>query len=132
MVNTICLLYTSRFIAVTERRFDAVIVDVYSSHTSIPAHLVTREFWEDTRRVLKPDGVILANLILDGKLETPYARNLLATIDSVFGRCAVEVLHKARALANVEVTCFASSRPATTGIYVDEKNRADLDLARSR
>ena len=121
-----------RFIAVTERRFDAVIVDVYSSHTSIPAHLVTREFWEDTRRVLKPDGVMLANLILDGKLETPYARNLLATIDSVFGRCAVEVLHKARALANVEVTCFASSRPATTGIYVDEKNWADLDLARSR
>jgi hypothetical protein len=47
--------------------------------------------------VLKPDGVLLANLILDGKLETPYARNLLATIDSVFGRCAVEVLHKGKA-----------------------------------
>ena len=121
-----------RFVATTGRRFDAVIVDVYSSHTSIPGHLVTREFWEDTRRVLKPDGVVLANLILDGKLETPYARNLLATIDSVFGRCAVEVLHKAQALANVEVACFASSRPAATGIYIDEKNRADLDLARSR
>ncbi len=121
-----------RFIAVTERRFDAVVVDVYSSHTSIPGHLVTREFWEDTRRVLKPDGVLLANLILDGKLETPYARNLLATVDSVFGRCAVDVLHKAKTLANVEVTCFASSRPVATGIYVDEKNRADLDLARSR
>ena len=121
-----------RFVATTERRFDAVIVDVYSSHTSIPGHLVTREFWEDARRVLKPDGVMLANLILDGKLETPYARNLLATIDSVFGRCAVEVLHTTQALANVEVACFASSRPAATGIYVDEKNRADLDLARSR
>ena len=82
--------------------------------------------------MLKPDGVLLANLILDGKLETPYARNLLATIDSVFGRCAVDVLHKAKMLANVEVTCFASSRPGPTGIYVDEKNRADLDLARSR
>lgn len=121
-----------RFVATSERRFDAVVVDVYSSHTSIPSHLVTREFWAGTRRILKPDGVLLANLILDGKLETPYARNLLATIDSVYGRCAVDVLHKAKALANVEVTCFASSRPASTGIYVDEKNRADLDLARSR
>jgi len=121
-----------RFVATSERRFDAVVVDVYSSHTSIPSHLVTREFWEGTRRVLKPDGVLLANLILDGKLETPYARNLLATIDSVFGRCAVDVLHKAQALSNVEVICFASSRPGETGIYVDEKNRADLDLARSR
>ena len=121
-----------RFVATSDRRFAAVVVDVYSSHTSIPSHLVTREFWEGTRRVLEPDGVLLANLILDGKLETPYARNLLATIDSVFGRCAVDVLHKAKTLANVEVTCFASSRPATTGIYVDEKNRADLDMARSR
>ena len=121
-----------RFVAATDRRFDAVVVDVYSAHTSIPSHLVTREFWEGTRRALKPDGVLLANLILDGKLETPYARNLLATIDSVFGRCAVDVLHKAQALSNVEVICFASSRPGTTGIYVDEKNRADLDMARSR
>jgi len=121
-----------RFVATSERRFDAVVVDVYSSHTSIPSHLVTREFWADSHRVLKADGVLLANLILDGKLETPYARNLLATIENVFGRCAVDVLHKAKSLANVEVSCFASSQPKAVGIYVDEKNRADLDLARSR
>ena len=118
-----------RFIATTERRFDAVVVDVYSSHNSIPSHLVTREFWAGTRRALKPDGVLLANLILDGKLESAYARNLLATIENVFGRCAVEVLHKAKPLSNVEVVCFASSQPQTTGIYVDEINRADLDMA---
>jgi len=121
-----------RFVATSERRFDAVVVDVYSSHTAIPSHLVTREFWAGTRRVLKPDGVLLANLILDGKLETPYARNLLATIDSVYGRCAVDVLQKGKPLANVEVACFASSEAAKNSIYVDEKNRADLDLARSR
>jgi predicted membrane-bound spermidine synthase len=116
-----------RFVATSQRRFDAVLVDVYSSHTSIPSHLVTREFWAGTRRILKPDGALLANLILDGKLETPYARNLLATIDSVFGRCAVDVLHKGKPLSNVEVTCFATSQAGKTGIYVDEKNRADLD-----
>jgi predicted membrane-bound spermidine synthase len=121
-----------RFVATSERRFDAVVVDVYSSHTAIPSHLVTREFWAGTRRVLKPDGVLLANLILDGKLETPYARNLLTTIDSVYGRCAVDVLQKGKPLANVEVACFASSAPSTNGIYVDEKNHADLDLAHSR
>jgi spermidine synthase len=119
-----------RFIATTERRFDAVLVDVYSSHTSIPSHLVTREFWAGTRRALKPDGVLLANLILDGKLESPYARNLLATIESEYGRCAVDVLHKGKPVSNVEVICFASSRASKTGIYVDEKNQADLDRVR--
>ena len=116
-----------RFVATSERRFAAVVVDVFSSHTSIPSHLVTREFWAGTRRVLTPDGVLLANLILDGKLETPYARNLLATIDSVYGRCAVDVLHKGKTLSNVEITCFGSSQASKTGIYVDETNPADLD-----
>ncbi len=121
-----------RFVAATDRRFDAVVVDVFSSHTSIPSHLVTREFWRDARRALTADGVLLANLILDPRLETPYARNLLATIENVFGRCAVEVLHRDRPLANVEVICFASSRPQAARLYADELNPADVDLARSR
>jgi predicted membrane-bound spermidine synthase len=121
-----------RYVKSTERRFDAVVVDVFSSHTSIPGHLVTQEFWHDARQVLAPEGVLLANLILDGRLETPYARNLLATIESVFGRCGVEVLHRDKPLSNVIVSCHASSQPAQTAPYTDERNGADVDLARSR
>jgi hypothetical protein len=95
-----------RFVIDTTRRFDAIVVDVYSSRTSIPGHLVTREFWRDTRRALKPGGVMLANLILDGQLASPYARNLLATIESAYGRCAVEVLAKSAPAAT-------SSSPAS-------------------
>jgi spermidine synthase len=94
--------------------------------------LVTREFWQDTRRTLAPHGVLLINLILDGRLETPYARNLLTTIESVYGRCAVEVLHKSAPLSNVIVSCYDSSRPGASAPYTDERNNADLDLARSQ
>jgi len=121
-----------RFVRTTTQQFDAVVVDAFSSHTSIPSHLVTREFWQDTRRTLTPQGVLLINLILDGRLETPYARNLLATIESVFGRCAVEVLHKAMPSSNVIVSCYASSRAGPEAPYTDERNRADLDRALSR
>lgn len=115
-------------------RFDVVVVDVYSSYHNIPSHLVTREFWHDTRQVLRPNGVLLANLILDSKLQSDYARNVLATIESVYGRCAIEVLHKDRPLANVEVLCqnggaSLSSKPAKH--YTDEKNAADIDHARA-
>jgi predicted membrane-bound spermidine synthase len=115
-------------------RYDAVVVDVYSSHHNIPSHLVTREFWRDTRAVLRPDGVMLANLILDSGLQSAYARNLLATIESVYGRCAVEVLHKDRPLANVEVLCRNGNSGLTQQpgrIYSDEKNPADVDHAGS-
>jgi hypothetical protein len=75
--------------------------------------------------------VLLINLILDGRLETPYARNLLATIDSVYGRCAVEVLHKSRPLSNVIVSCYDSSQAGQNTPYTGERNGADLDMARS-
>lgn len=120
-----------RFVIETTHRYDAVVVDVYSARTSIPGHLVTREFWRDTRRALKPDGVMLANLILDGKLASPYARNLLATIESAYGRCAVEVLSKVAVHSNVIVTCFARETVGSAKVYVDERNLADLDSARS-
>ena len=120
-----------RYVAETTRRFDAVVVDVYSARTSIPGHLVTREFWQGTRRALKPGGVMLANLILDGKLASPYARNLLATIESAYGRCAVEVLSKVAERSNVVVACFATEGSEAARIYVDERNLADIDSARS-
>jgi hypothetical protein len=120
-----------RYVVDTRNRYDAVVVDVYSSRTSIPGHLVTREFWRDTRHALKPGGAMLANLILDGKLASPYARNLLATIESAYGRCAVEVLYKSAPRSNVIVTCFAGEPGEAARIYADERNQADVDSARS-
>lgn len=121
-----------RFVTDTDERFDAVVVDAYSALTSIPAHLVTREFWQGTRRVLQPDGLMFANLIVDSRLASPYARNLIATIQSVYGPCAVEILFRDRPLSNVLVQCFAGPAPVAAEPYTDERNRADVDILRSR
>ncbi|THF59355.1 fused MFS/spermidine synthase [Pseudothauera rhizosphaerae] len=121
-----------RFVARSAERFDVVVVDAYSALTNIPAHLVTREFWRDTRRVLTPDGTMFANLIVDTRLATPYARNLLATIEAEFGRCGVEILFHDRPLGNVLVQCFAGPPPEAAVPYTDERNRADVDILRSR
>ncbi|MCB2016590.1 MAG: fused MFS/spermidine synthase, partial [Hydrogenophaga sp.] len=115
------------FVSVTERRFDAVVVDVYSNRAAIPSHLVTQEFWQASRRVLRPDGLLMANLILDSRLVSPYSRHVLDTIESVYGRCAVEVLQKSFRDANVIVTCHAAGQPASRSLYTDERNSADLE-----
>lgn len=129
-----------RFVAHTDERFAVVVVDVYSSHLAIPRHLLTREFWQAARRPLEADGVLLANLVLDSRLQSAYARNLLATIESVWGRCATEVLFRDRPLSNVIVVCHrdsvaeegsAGALPARAHLYVDERNDADLDAARA-
>ncbi len=92
--------------------------------------IVTTEFWADTRRALLPSGVLLINLILDAQLQSPYARNLLATIEVVYGRCGTEVLHKTQALSNVIVVCRAAGHPMPATPYTDERNGADLDKLR--
>lgn len=131
---------TGEFIAADARahvrdttvRHDAIVVDVYSALTSIPAHLVTREFWRATRRALKPGGILAANLILDRDLASPYARNLLATIQAEYGACAVEVLFRDRPQGNVLVICSATAAAhAAAQPYTDERNRADLDVLRA-
>lgn len=51
----------------TTRRYGLVVVDAFSAEAP-PAHLLTREALQDTRRVLAPDGVLAINLvsIIDG------------------------------------------------------------------
>ena len=119
------------FVRHATERYDAVVVDVYAALTSIPAHLVTREFWRATRAVLAADGVMVANLLLDRELASPYARNLLASIQAEFGGCAVEVLFRDRPVGNVLVICPAGTPPGMGEPYSDERNRADLDVLRS-
>ena len=104
-----------------------MVVDVYSDRATIPSHLVTREFWQASRRVLKPGGVLMANLILDARLTSPYARHVLDTLESVYGRCSTSVLQKGQPLANVVATCHPGGQPSTPGIYTDEHNRVDLE-----
>lgn len=64
------------------RSFDAVASDVFVG-PRVPDHLCTVEALEDVRRVLRPGGVFVANLIDEAPLRR--ARRQLATIAEVFG-----------------------------------------------
>ena len=120
------------FEASGRERFAAAVVDVFGSHAAVPAHLTTYEFWRLLPNAVVDGGVILINLILDPRLQSPFARNLLATIEAALGRCAVEVLNPAAPVAsNVLVTCHsapADAEPvAPPVIYTDERNPADRE-----
>jgi predicted membrane-bound spermidine synthase len=116
------------FVTQTPRRFDAVVVDVYSAHASVPGHLVTAEFWRTLPRVLNDDGLVLVNLVGDSALRSAYVRNTLATIERELGRCAVEVLDRSRPVSNIGVYCQPTRQAAgPVHLYTDERNAVDLD-----
>lgn len=39
------------------QRYDIVVHDCFSGG-SVPAHIFTREFWEDLKKLVAPDGVV--------------------------------------------------------------------------
>ena len=45
------------------RLFDLVILDAYTAGSTIPSHLMTREFFADCANALSPDGLVLGNII---------------------------------------------------------------------
>lgn len=70
-----------------EDSMDLVILDAFE-HEAVPANLVTSEFFAECARVLRPTGVLVANLI-DGQAGLPFIRRTAATVLSAIGPGAV-------------------------------------------
>lgn len=53
------------FLRTTDAKYDVIWVDVFARHL-IPFHLTTREFFEEVREHLSPDGILAVNLASTG------------------------------------------------------------------
>ncbi len=51
------------FIRNTRKRYDLIVIDVYTAGDRIPFHLTTREFLSRVRERLRPQGIVAVNLI---------------------------------------------------------------------
>ena len=61
-----------------------IILDAFQSD-KIPAHMSSKEFFQQVASILHPKGVVVANVLLDRKT----FHSLLKTFRSVYGRCYV-------------------------------------------
>ncbi|KAI0939151.1 hypothetical protein AcV5_000646 [Taiwanofungus camphoratus] len=116
--------------------YDIVVHDVFSGG-GLPAHLFTQQFWNDTKALMTPDGVIAVNFV--GPLGSESARAIILTLDTVFGQCRAfcdsmmqlseEQLQ--RELLNWVFFCSPSTqplqfRPATQSDYLSSQLRAQV------
>jgi spermidine synthase len=77
------------FLNQNQRQFDLLYTDAYSAGLSIPPFLATREAVQQMKRALKPDGMIVFNILSarTGKYAKVY-ESLLTTIHEVFPQTA--------------------------------------------
>lgn len=81
-----------RFVATSARAFlnnqqekyDLVFIDLYSNLFSIPMESITREFLQKVKLVLKPGGVVIANIISDASYSNRFTVRYYNTFASVF------------------------------------------------
>lgn len=64
--------------------YDAILIDAYNRN-SIPYHLTTKEFFLELAHALKPDGVVVFNVVsgVEGE-KGRFLKSLLKTSDQVF------------------------------------------------
>jgi len=73
------------FLQRVEKRYDVILCDVFTSHYSIPFHLVTVEAIARMRAALDPDGVILVNLLASPEGgSSRFYKALYATFQTTF------------------------------------------------
>jgi len=90
-------------------RYDVVIVDVPNPSTSQINRFYTREFFEEVKRVLTPDGVLAFSL---GHYEN-YISNELADLIATAYRTARQVFKKALIIPGGRIFFLASDGPLT-------------------
>ena len=98
-----------------EDSMDVVILDAFE-HEAVPANLVTAEFFTECARVLRPAGVLIANLI-DGSAGLPFIRRTAATVRGVVGEgvlLAERRILRGKGFGNVIVVASAQPVPDLT------------------
>jgi spermidine synthase len=80
------------FLANSTRPYDWVVVDAYQG-SEIPFHLVTREFFQQLKDHMSPDGVLSINVAWWKKDDSELLQRLTATVKTVFPRvCAITAI----------------------------------------
>ena len=111
-----------------DKIFDVIVVDVFNHRYSIPFHLLTKEHFENLRRILKEGGYIVFNVIARPTLRDRYSKRVDNTIRSVFPSCMIMPMRYNSGLQNIIYVCNVGREDQDRVVYTDNRNSATLDL----
>jgi spermidine synthase len=99
-----------------EGSYDFIFGDAFND-LSIPYHLTTKEFALELKRLLKPDGLLLANVI-DSFKEGAFMPSYIRTLEEVFGKGHVHL---------ITLTSDYDRIGISTCVIVASSKRLDMD-----
>lgn len=107
-------------------RFDAIISDVYSHQSNIPASLLTQEYFQQLADHLHPSGILIVNVIANPWFQDHFSQRIANTIHRIFGFCAIVPLNWQTHETNMLYVCSKTIQDKQ--VYTDNRNTATLDF----
>lgn len=128
------------FLSRTKHTYDIVLLDAYFGDLTIPEQLVTQEFFQQVRSVLKPGSIIVSNFITTANFSDTFSRHLDNTLRTVFPHLSRHVIgqnytntnNEKHELVNVMYIYTHHPDANTNHIYTDDKNTIFLDKPQVR
>lgn len=116
------------FLLKNKTKFPIIVADTYGHSTSIPAHLLTMEYFDLLAKSLTPDGVVIINTIINPYLLDKYSKSVDSTIRKSFANCMSIPREYVNQAKNVIYVCnnhYLSNKNSM--VYSDDINRSSLD-----
>ena len=92
------------FVMNSKEKYDLIFTDAYND-LSIPYHLTTKEFAQQLKNILTPNGIIMSNII-DNFQKGAFLPSYIRTLREVFGDKNVFLLSVSPDFKNVRISTF--------------------------
>ncbi|WP_160327208.1 spermidine synthase [Ferroacidibacillus organovorans] len=99
------------FIRQPGKQFDIVIVDAYINEIYIPPHMITKEFFQEIRYRLTPDGVVALNLNVTNP-KSPMLKAFEKTLTTVYPD-----VYRVKARGDFNYLLIGAQHPLTTRAF---------------
>jgi spermidine synthase len=115
------------YVKITKEKYDVVIVDLYTNRSSIPWHVITKEFMINVNKVIVNNGNIMLNIITKKNFGDKYSKTLHNTIVSTFDYCySTPIMYPNNEKMNLEYLCKKIEKEEKH-IYIDDISKSSLD-----
>ena len=128
------------FVRGNDKKYDLILIDVFTNKISIPMECTTREFLLDVKKLSKENGVIMANVIASpifaDKFTVRY-HNTFSSVFNVFSRQIMQPIadnnlwadgaRNIKPEANLLYLYYNNQNVNDNGVYTDDKNSYSID-----
>jgi len=120
------------FLNSNKEKYDLILLDAFTNIYSVPAHLLTIEFFKQVESHLSDDGVILFNCIITPQFNNAYSVKVDNTIRQVFPNISRQVIDQFNGWdknsdGDSNVIYMYFNKKYSSDVYTDDKNTYFLD-----